>query len=86
MMEEMAADELKRNALGTMLDAWDAALGLGIEPTALAEVTMYIAITDLVAEHGEDAAAAILAALPERIKAGEFSYSADDLPEEDGDA
>lgn len=83
-MEDMAADDLKRNALGTMLDAWDAALGMGIKPTALAEVTLYIAITDLVAEHGEDAAADIMAALPARIKDGEFSYSNEDLEADAG--
>lgn len=69
----MSEDMQKRIALEAFLDAWDACLARGCEPTNLAEVAIYVALTDLVAEHGESRAADVVRPIPDRIMAGDFT-------------
>lgn len=74
--EKSEADQKKR-ALSLILDAWDNGLNEGVDSVILAEVAIYAALTDLVAEQGEEAIAQIFEELPKRIRAGEFTLEED---------
>ena len=65
----------KRRALELLLAAWDAALAEGVEPELLATTAIFAALTDMVDAHGEAPVADLVAGLPERIRAGEFTLS-----------
>ena len=66
----------KRLALDLLLDAWDKALAAGVAPELLATTAIFAALTDMVDNHGPDAVADLMAGLPTRIRAGEFTLSA----------
>lgn len=70
----MTEDEQKRHALNLMLDAWDAGLRAGVSAEALASAAIYAALTDMVEAHGEEPVAQMAAALPARLRAGEFTF------------
>ncbi|MDZ4775483.1 MAG: hypothetical protein SGJ23_01700 [Alphaproteobacteria bacterium] len=63
----------KSIALDLLLNAWDAALAKGVAPELLASTAIFAALTDMVDMHGPDAVADFCAALPARIRAGEFT-------------
>jgi hypothetical protein len=63
----------KRIALDLLLDAWDRALGQGVEPELLATTAIFAALTDMVDAHGPETVADLIATLPDRIRAGEFT-------------
>jgi len=63
----------KSMALDLLLGAWDAALAKGVEPELLASTAIFAALTDMVDMHGPEAVADFCAALPSRIRAGEFT-------------
>ena len=65
--------EHKRKAVGLFLDAWDEACTQGIPSDLLSEVCLFLALTDLVEDRGEEDVASIMEALPERVRRGEFS-------------
>ena len=74
MAESRLSDEQqKKFALDQFLEAWDKACENGIEADLLCEVMIYLAITDLVADRGEELTASLFEDLPARIKDGEFS-------------
>lgn len=60
-------------ALEYIAEAWNSAEDDGIEQPALAHASLFAAITMLVRNYGEDAAAELIGALPERILSGEYS-------------
>lgn len=66
-------DEHKRRAMNLFMDAWDQGCTQGIPSELLSEVCLYLALTDLVEEHGEDDVADILETIPLRIRLGEFT-------------
>lgn len=68
----------KKIALELFLDAWDTAGERGVTNEVLAEVLIYLAVTDLVADRGEDWTADMIEDLPERIQSGEFTIPDDD--------
>lgn len=70
---ESFVTEHKRKAMMLFLDAWDEACAQGIPSDLLSEVCLYLAITDLVEDRGEEDVAAILEALPDRVRAAEFT-------------
>ena len=74
-------DSQKARALDIMLDAWDKALGEGVEPEVLASVALYAAFVDMIDRFGESAVADFCATLPDRVRNGEFT-----LGDESGDA
>jgi len=76
MMDEA---QQKARALDLMLDAWDKALGEGVEPEVLASVAIYAAMVDMVDRFGAEAITEFCATLPERVRAGEFTLK-DDKP------
>ncbi len=67
----------KKIVLELFLEAWDKAMQAGVDTDLLSEVMVYMGITDLVADCGEDWTADVFEDLPERIREGEFT-----LPEE----
>lgn len=67
------AEEQKRKVMTLFLDAWDEACAQGIPSELLSEVCLYLALTDLVEDHGEDDVADIIETLPYRIRTGEFT-------------
>ncbi len=67
------AEEQKRKVMTVFLDAWDEACAQGIPSELLSEVCLYLALTDLVEDHGEDDVADIIETLPYRIRTGEFT-------------
>lgn len=68
-------DDQKARALDLMLDAWDKALGEGIEAEVLASVAIYAALVDMVDQFGADNVADFCATLPERVRNGEFTLA-----------
>jgi len=76
--EPKSEEEQKREALAIFLDAWDQAAEAGIEADLLAEVMIYMAVADLVADRGEEPTAALFESLPDRILDGEFSLGEPD--------
>jgi predicted YcjX-like family ATPase len=65
--------EERQLALEYVAEAWNAAEGDGVDTAALAHASLFAALTTLVDAHGEEAAADLVAALPERIRCGEYS-------------
>ena len=45
----------------------------GVETQAMAYASLFAALATFVREHGEDATAALVEALPQRIRAGEYN-------------
>lgn len=68
-------DDERRVALEYLAEAWNAAEDDGVESAALAHASLFTALAALVNAHGEDATAELVAALPERIRSGEYSLS-----------
>lgn len=69
----LSEEQQKKIALDLFLDGWDKACEAGVEADLLCEVMIYMAVTDLVADRGEDMTADLFETLPERIRDGEFS-------------
>lgn len=66
-------DEQKRQVMSLFLDTWDQACVQGLPSELLSEVCLYLALTDLIEDHGEDDVADIIETLPYRIRTGEFT-------------
>lgn len=60
-------------ALEYLAEAWQSAETDGVEGEALAHAALFAAIATLVRTFGEDPTADLIARLPERIRAGEYS-------------
>ena len=69
----LSEEQQKKFALDQFLEAWDKACENGVEADLLCEVMIYLAITDLVADRGEELTASLFEDLPARIKDGAFS-------------
>lgn len=76
---QMSTDRQKKVALDLFLDAWDKAMEAGVDADLLSEVLIYMGVTDLVADRGEDWTAEVFEDLPERIREGEFTMPEDML-------
>jgi hypothetical protein len=70
---QLGEEQQKKIALDLFLDAWDKACEIGISADVLAEVLIYLALTDLVVDRGEDWTADVISELPDRIRNGEFT-------------
>jgi hypothetical protein len=60
-------------ALEYLAEAWNAAEDDGVASQALAHASLFAALATLVRAHGEEATATLVAALPDRIRAGEYN-------------
>lgn len=65
----------KKRALDLILEAWEKALGEGVEPENLASVAIYAALVDMIDQFGAEAVAEFTATLPERVRRGEFTLA-----------
>lgn len=65
--------EERQLALEYIAEAWNEAEDEGIEQKALAHASLFAAITTFVRAYGEEAAADLIAALPDRIRSGEYN-------------
>lgn len=75
-MNETARDkgrEERQLALEYLAEAWNTAEDEGVQTVSLAHASLFAAIATLVRLHGEDAAAAMVAALPDRVRNGEYN-------------
>jgi len=68
-----ASDDLKRQTLSLLLNAWEAALAKGAPSEMVASTAIFAALTDMVDAHGAEAVAVFAETLPERIRSGEFT-------------
>lgn len=62
-------------ALEHLAEAWHSAESEGLEAEAMAHAAIFAALATLVTDYGEEAVADLVAALPKRIRAGEYSLS-----------
>lgn len=67
--------EERQLALEYIAEAWNEAEDDGVEQGALAHASLFAAITTLVLSYGEEAAADLVAALPDRIRSGEYNLN-----------
>lgn len=74
---QLDPDRQKKIVLDLFLEAWDKAVEIGVDLDLMSEVLVYMGVTDLVADRGEDWTADAFEDLPERIREGEFT-----LPDE----
>jgi hypothetical protein len=74
-IEPFAAGEAEERqiALEYLAEAWNSAEEDGIESQALAHASLFAALATLVRAHGEEMTADLVAALPARIRAGEYN-------------
>ena len=71
-----AAAEQHRAALDYVTEAFAEAILAGIESDSFAQAALSAALRELVASYGEETVAQLAEALPARIRAGEFTFSA----------
>jgi len=55
----LSEEQQKKIALDLFLEAWDKSCEAGVEADLLCEVMIYLSITDLVADRGEETAASL---------------------------
>ncbi|MEO6395360.1 MAG: hypothetical protein ABIO40_05570 [Devosia sp.] len=65
--------EERQLALEYLAEAWNSAEDEGVESLALAHASLFAALATLVRNHGEEATAALVAGLPDRIRRGEYN-------------
>src|SRR3990167_3423486 len=66
-------DDSTFRALRLILEAWDEATESGVPTEQMAYAALFTALTDLVAQFGEEAVIKLARGLEERINLGEFS-------------
>lgn len=62
-------------ALGLILEAWEAGADRGVAPELMAYAAIYTALTDLVSNFGEECVADLARGLVDRISSGEFTIT-----------
>lgn len=67
--------QMKHEALGYILEAWQEALHDGLAPEMLANAALFAAFSDLISTYGEEAVASMAEGLAERIHHGEFTLN-----------
>ncbi|UYO01499.1 MAG: hypothetical protein KIT02_17100 [Devosia sp.] len=60
-------------ALEYLAEAWNSAEEDGLESASLAHASLFAALATFVRLHGDDAAADLVAQLPDRIRSGEYN-------------
>ncbi len=65
--------EERQLALEYLAEAWNTAEDDGVQALSLAHASLFAAIATLVRTHGEDTAALLVGALPDRIRNGEYN-------------
>ena len=63
----------RQMALEYLAEAWNAAEDDGVQSAALAHASLFAALATFVKMHGDEAAADLVALLPDRIRSGEYN-------------
>lgn len=71
-LDELEGDE-RKIALEYLAEAWLSAETDGLEGESIAHAALFAALATLVRTFGEEATADMVARLPERIRAGEYT-------------
>jgi hypothetical protein len=71
--EGMDPDDSTFRALSLILEAWDEGTESGVPNEQMAYAALFTALTDLVAQFGEEAVTSLARGLEQRITLGEFS-------------
>lgn len=71
----LTESEQRRVALQNILDAWDEALGEGVDADILATTAIFAALSDMVEAYGEEAVADMANGLSDRVRQGEFTLN-----------
>jgi hypothetical protein len=71
--EQAAKEDDNICALDLILAAWDEGIDSGLAPEQMAYAALFTALTDLVANFGEDAVVKLARGLEQRINVGEFT-------------
>ena len=74
-IDDVAAAEDRRVALGYVTEAFAEAILAGIESDSFAHAALFAAFQELVSIYGEEAVAQFAERLGERIRQGEFSIA-----------
>ncbi len=74
-IDDLAAAEDRRVALGYVTEAFAEAILAGIESDSFAHAALFAAFQELVSIYGEEAVAQFAERLGERIRQGEFSIA-----------
>ncbi|MEO5805822.1 hypothetical protein [Devosia sp.] len=70
----MERDQSERQlALEYLAEAWNTAEDEGIDSQALAHASLFAALATFVKAHGDEATAALMELMPDRIRAGEYN-------------
>ncbi|MBX3490570.1 MAG: hypothetical protein KF769_08135 [Parvibaculum sp.] len=71
----LSESEQRRVALQNILDAWDEALGEGVDADILATTAIFAALSDMVEAYGEEPVADMAKGLADRVRQGEFTLN-----------
>jgi len=71
--ESFDTDDSTFRALSLILEAWDEGTESGVPSEQMAYAALFTALTDLVAQFGEDAVRKLARGLEQRVVLGEFS-------------
>lgn len=71
--DDFGLADRQQTALNTLQAAWEEALEQGVEQDILIETSLFAALSQIILQRSEDAAADYCAKLPERIQNGEFT-------------
>ncbi len=74
-LDELAAADERRAALGYVTEAFAEAVLAGIEGDCFAHAALFAAFQELVDTYGEEAVATFAERLPERVRHGEFTVA-----------
>ena len=66
-------DDQRQVAFDILLEAWQEALSVGVEPDIMAHTAIHAALADMIDFHGEDEVAELAGGLEKRVQYGEFS-------------
>lgn len=73
LFKGLDADDSTYRALSLILEAWDEGTESGVPNEQMAYAAMFTALTDLVAQFGEEAVVKLAQGLEKRIRVGEFT-------------
>jgi hypothetical protein len=75
LLESLDQDDPSFKALSLILAAWDEGTDAGVPTEQMAYAALFTALTDLVAQFGEDAVLELARGLEQRILMGEFTLN-----------
>jgi hypothetical protein len=75
-LEELAAADARRAAMGYVTEAFAEAVLAGIEGDCFAHAAMFAALQELVGVYGEDPVARFVETLPEKVRRGDYTIAA----------